>query len=83
MDKMTTDTSSIKRKLQWASVVLILLSAVPCVLAYVYIPSIIQYAIETQGNQGLQLYFYLFLASYPNGIALLLLIISLVVKDKS
>lgn len=80
---MLTINSSIKRKLQWTSVVLILVSAVLCVLVYINIPPIIQYAIETKGNQGLQLYLYLVLASCPNGIALLLLIISLVIKDKS
>jgi len=79
---MTRDVTSIQRKLQWASVAFILISIVPCALAYINIPPIIHFAIEEQGNQGLQLYLYLFLASCPNGIALLLLIISLIMKDK-
>ncbi len=80
---MTRDISSVKRRLQWASVVLILISAAPCLLTYINIPSVIQYAIETKGNQGLQLFIYLFLASCLNGIALLLLIRSLTLKENS
>jgi len=79
---MTTGASSVKSKLQWASVILILISVVPCALVYINIPPIIQFAIDKQGNQGLQLYLYLFLASCPIGIALLLLVISLFMKDK-
>jgi len=79
---MFTANSSIKRKLQWTSAVLLVISALLCVLVYINIPPIIEYAIETKRNQGLQLYLYLVLASLPNGIALLLLIISLIIKEK-
>lgn len=78
---MPAKKRSYKRSLQWISVALISFSALPCVLVYVLTPSVIQYAIETGGNVGLQIFFPLCSASLITGLGLLLLVISLLMKD--
>lgn len=69
--------------LQWISVILFLLSSLPCAWTYFNIPSVIQYGIETQNNVSLQLFIPLAIASGLAGFALMLLIVSLLIQKKS
>jgi hypothetical protein len=72
-----------KRVLQIVSAVLIALSALPCVLTLINIPSVIQFAIQTGGDAALQIYIPLVLAALINGLGLVMLIISLALKENS
>ena len=80
---MTKNSPSVKGKLQWASVILLFLSGLPCALTFFNIPSVIQYAIETQNNVGLQLFIPLGIASCLAGLGFMLLLASLLIPSKS
>jgi VIT1/CCC1 family predicted Fe2+/Mn2+ transporter len=71
----------IKRTLQIISAVSLALSALPCILAFVNIPSAIQFAVQTGGNAALQIYIPLVVAGLINGFGLVVLIISLTIKE--
>lgn len=71
----------VKRTLQIISAVSIALSALPCILALVNISSVIQFAVQTGGNAALQIYIPLFLAGLVNGFGLIVLIISLTIRE--
>ncbi|RPI95049.1 MAG: hypothetical protein EHM40_04435 [Chloroflexi bacterium] len=72
-----------KRRLQIVSVVLIALSALPCMLTLINIPPVIQFAIQTGGDAALQIYIPLVLAALINGLGLVMLIVSLALKEKT
>ena len=80
---MSKDSTSTKSKLQWASLVLLLLSGLPCAFTFLNIPSVIQYAVETQNNAGLRLYISLGIASCLAGLGLVLLLTSLLLRKNS
>jgi hypothetical protein len=75
-------TNSIRKKLQIGSAALILFSALPCLLATLNVVPVIQGAIHTGENYSLQILFPLCSASLVNGLGLVLLIISLTMKDR-
>jgi Na+-driven multidrug efflux pump len=71
----------IKHVLQTISAVSLALSALPCILALVNIPPVIEFAVQTGGNAALQIYIPLVLAGLINGFGLVVLIISLTLKE--
>jgi hypothetical protein len=73
--------SSSKRVLQIISAVLLALSALPCMLAFINIPPVIQFAIQTGGDGALQIYIPLVLAGLINGLGVILFIVSLAIKE--
>jgi hypothetical protein len=79
--KQVKKKSSLKRILQILSAVLITLSALPCLLTIFNIPPVILYATKTGGNAALQIYFPLITAALINGTGLVLLLISLFLKE--
>jgi hypothetical protein len=75
--------SSNKRVLQIISAVLLALSALPCLLAFINIPPVIQFAIQTGGDAALQIYIPLVLAGLINGLGVILFMVSLALKETS
>lgn len=73
--------SSSKRVLQIISAVLLALSALPCMLAFINISPVIQFAIQTGGDSALQIYIPLALAGLINGLGVVLFIISFAIKE--
>jgi hypothetical protein len=73
--------SSSKRVLQIISAVLLALSVLPCMLAFMNIPPVIQFAIQTGGDAALQIYIPLVLAGLINGLGVVLFIVSLALKE--
>jgi hypothetical protein len=73
--------SSSKRVLQIISAVLLALSALPCMLTFINIPPVIQFAIQTGGDAALQIYIPLVLAGLINGLGVVLFIVSLALKE--
>jgi hypothetical protein len=74
---------SFQRNLQLASLALFLLSSLPCLLSIINTPNVIQIAIQRDVNYGLQILFPLCSASMINGIGVLVLALSLFIKDKT
>lgn len=72
----------IKHVLRTLSAVLLALSALPCLLAFVNISPVIEFAIQTGGNAALQIYIPLGLAALLNGVGVVLLIVSLASQEK-
>jgi hypothetical protein len=72
----------IKHVLRTLSAVLLALSALPCLLAFMNIPSVIEFAIQTGGNAALQIYIPLGLAALINGIGVVILIVSFAGKEE-
>jgi hypothetical protein len=72
----------IKRVLQTIGALLIALSALPCMLAFINIPSVIQFAIQSGENVALQIYIPLILAALINGLGFVMFIVSLAHQEK-
>ncbi len=83
---MTRDNENsknpIKRVLHILGIVLIAISAFPCLLAFINIPPVIQYAIQNGNNAALQIYIPLVIAGVINGLGLIALVVSLLLKEK-
>ncbi len=68
--------------LQICGVLLIAFSACPCLWVMGSVSPVVQYAVETGGNAALQISIPLGLAALINGVGLITLVISLIIKDK-
>jgi hypothetical protein len=70
--------SSLKRVLQFAGLILILLSIIPCLCTLVNVAPTIQFSIETGQSHALQIVLPLLAAAVLNGLGVAALLISLI-----
>jgi hypothetical protein len=79
----TRKKSPMKRVFLIIGIIFIVLSGIPCLITLINIPPVIQYAIQKDGNAALQIYIPLVLAGFINGLGLISLVVSFVIKERS